>query len=142
MKIDEFIVSLKNNETTFFNKPKVVTRYFMLTYDESLDLKGDFRYYIIAALHAKGAHHIKSYVASGIIFRAPATMNDSNLAIRRWKNYLNRLFNNGGTFGLMICMAKQYTNDNAPVFLKIPYGTIEEDFDGIRDEVIEKFLLL
>ncbi|MGZ7066907.1 MAG: hypothetical protein ACXVHT_01235, partial [Methanobacterium sp.] len=125
---------LKVNVEPFENEAPEITRNFMLTYDQSTDVSSDFRYFIIAALHAGGAHHIKSYVASGIIFQATATSDKSNKAINRWKNYLNELFNNNGTFGQMICITRQY-DDNSPIFLKVPYGTIEEEFDDIRDVV-------
>jgi|GEM_PF-5974583 len=139
MNIDKFITSLKSSKPNFvYSEPKV-TRWFMLSYDQSAtDLKGDFRYFIIAALHAAGATHIKSYVASTIIFNAPSTDAKVIDALNNWKRYLTDTFGDHHTFGLMMG-ALNYYSDNSPIFTKVSYGTIEPDFDSISRDVIGRF---
>jgi hypothetical protein len=140
MNIDEFIAHLKDSIRPFEYADPIATRYFMLSYDQSVSyFKDDPRKYIIAALHARGAHDMKSYVASTIIFKAPATVGRAQIAINNWRNFLIQIFEGEDNFRLMICVVKQYANTLNPIFLNVPDKQIEFDFHNFREEVIEKF---
>jgi hypothetical protein len=139
--LDKFIVSIREKEKPFAYADPISSRHFMLSYDESIDALDDedFRPYIIAALHAKGATEMKSYVASTIIFKAPTTTGSSGQALANWKNYLVGVF--GPELTIMISVITQY-KDLTPVFDKVANPSIETQFDERVTKVKDKFRTL
>lgn len=140
-KLDEFITSIKAKESPFVYTGTKVDAHFLLSYDESIEEldDNDFRPFIIAALHVKGAKNIKSYVASTVIFTVEIEEGKSFTAIRNWKKYLSDVFGNELTF--MLCRIKP-ADGNEAIFDKVPNKSIESQFDDRLILVREKFKTL
>jgi len=139
--LDKYIKAIRKDVKPFENKAPVIPSHFMLSYDESIDAleDKDFRPYIIAALHAKGAINIESYVASTILFTADSQEGFASIALKNWKKYLNDVF--GPEIHIMLCIIVKYTS-GGPVFDKIPNPNIEAEFKTRKEKVIEKFKTL
>lgn len=140
MTIDEFVASIKRNEKPFVYQESV-NRPFMLSYDMDTatvneHFGGDFRPFIIAALHVKGARKMKSYVATTIYYEADSKNGRTWDALVNWKSFLNTVFDK--KLKLMICAIRE-TEDNEAIFDKIANPSIEAEFDTRRDTVISKF---
>lgn len=140
-KLDEFILAIKKGEKPFVYGTPVTVAYLLLSYDESiaeLD-NADFRPYIIAALHAKGAVDIQSYVASTILFKVESQEGKSWIALANWKKYLIDIF--GAEIKIMLCVTLK-TTDDKPLFDKVANPSIEAEFISRRDIVLGKFTTL
>ena len=140
--LDKYIKAIRKDVKHFEYEAPVVVINFMLSYDESIDAleNKDFRPYIIAALYAKGAINMQSYVASTILFSSNSTNSKAGNALANWKKYLIDVF--GDEIKIMICVTSNYTKINTPVFDKVPDISIEAEFTTRREMVIEKFKTL
>lgn len=140
-KLDEFIIGIKKVEKHFAYEIPVVSNYFVLSYDESIaELDNDdFRPYIIAALHAKGAVDMQSYVASTILFKAQSQEGLACIALTNWKKYLIDIF--GAEIKIMLCITGKYKTGTL-LFDKITDASVESEFIARRDIVIGKFTIL
>ena len=139
--LDKFISAIKKAEKPFEYKDTIVYRDFMLSYDESIDALDDedFRPYIIAALHAKGATNLDSEVASTITFKAPYKKGESFNVLNNWKNYLVDVFGKEITFKLSISRS---FDDGDPVSISVPDPSIKSAFVTRYDSVKTKFKTL
>jgi hypothetical protein len=139
--VNSFIRELKERFPPFEYEQPTVVRFFMLSYDQTLeDFLPDSTAWLIAALHAKGAHMIASFVPGCIFFQAEAKENRSKQAIENWGNYLAGLF--AGECKFVICVVREYSNTGAPIFGIFPTKEREEKFDDLVQWVIERFKIL
>lgn len=138
--INEFIDSLKRGVEPFTYEGTAVNRHFIFSYDMAevarQDYTGDFRQFIAALLHAAGAKSMKSYVATTIYFETNSAVSKASQTLQNWKNLLSQAF--GNNFKMMLGSLEKY-NDGSPIRTQIPHRQHEEEFDRIKDDVIEKF---
>lgn len=141
MTIQKFI----DLKLVFIHEPiyseQVLEQQFILSYD--LDtVKSDgfyednnFRLYVIAALHARGATNITGQLGSTLYFNADVPIGQANKTIFEWASYLDKTFQKNVYFMIAVVMEEQNQAVTSSVFEK----RFQDRFITDRDSVLSLF---